>query len=216
MTRLLLSCVTCLALLVPFSAARAEDAPPGDASNPESEAPPVPTALNFTVTRITGEPVALAEYLGDVVLIVNVASKCGYTKQYANLQELHERYAERGLSILGFPCNQFKGQEPGSEEEIANFCRREYGVEFDLFAKVNVNDNPDAEEVAAPLFAYLTSEDCPVEDQGPVKWNFEKFLIDRAGNVVARYRSKVVPTDEEMVAAIEAALGPAPASASAE
>lgn len=169
-----------------------------------SEEEKMPGVLGYTMDSITGEPVELSKYEGKVVLIVNVASKCGYTKQYADLQALHEKYAERGLAILGFPCNQFKGQEPGTEAEILEFCRSNYGVSFDLFEKVEVSG-----ENAAPLYRYLTSDEVPIEDKGEVKWNFEKFLVDREGKVIARYRSKVVPTGEEMVAAIEAALGPA-------
>lgn len=204
----LTACLALVAMMLP-AVARAEDGMSPDSEQQEQEEEQtVPTALSFTVLNIEGEEVPLSNYLGDVVLMVNVASKCGYTKQYEDLQALHETYADRGLSILGFPCNQFKGQEPGTNEQVLQFCRAKYGVEFDMFSKINVNDNEEAEEVAAPLFAYLTSEDCPVEDQGPVKWNFEKFLIDREGNVIARYRSKVVPTGDEMVEAIEAALGP--------
>jgi len=164
------------------------------------------SALDFTVKTITGEDVPLSKYAGKVVLMVNVASKCGYTKQYADLQKIHEKYKDQGLVVLGFPCNQFGGQEPGTEAEIQQFCTTKFGVSFDMFAKVDVNgDN------AAPLFAYLTSDKPAVSDKGPVKWNFEKFLIDRQGNAIARYRSKAVPTGEEMTAAIEKALAaPAP------
>lgn len=168
---------------------------------------PVPAALNFTMKSITGEEVALAKYHGKVVLVVNVASRCGHTKQYADLQALHEKYAERGLAILGFPCNQFGGQEPGTEEEIAAFCSKNYGVTFDLFEKIDVKGNS-----AAPLFAYLTGEESPLADKGDVKWNFEKFLIDREGTPIARFRSKVKPSSEDVVSAIEKALGPAAAS----
>lgn len=166
----------------------------------ERQAPP---ALNFTMKSIRGEDISLAEkYAGKVVLIVNVASKCGHTRQYADLQALHEKYSPRGLAVLGFPCNQFGGQEPGSEQEIAAFCKKNYGVSFDLFEKIEVNgDN------AAPLYAYLTSDKTGLEDTGPVKWNFEKFLIDREGKVVARFRSKVKPASDEVVTAIENALG---------
>jgi len=136
--------------------------------------------------------------------MVNVASKCGRTPQYKDLQALHEEYAERGLAILGFPCNQFGKQEPGTAEDIAAFCEENYGVTFDMFAKIDVNgDN------AAPLYQYLTSDATGLEDTGKVKWNFEKFLLDREGNVIARFRSKVKPSSEPVVEAIEAALGDA-------
>lgn len=159
------------------------------------------SALDFTATGITGGETPLSKYAGRVVLVVNVASKCGYTKQYADLQQLHEKYADQGLAIVGFPCNQFGGQEPGSEAQIQEFCTVNFGVTFDLFAKVEVNG-----EQAHPLFRYLTSDQAPVADRGPVKWNFEKFLIDRQGKLIGRYRSKASPTGVEMVAAIEKAL----------
>ncbi len=167
----------------------------------------VPAAIAFTVKTNTGDDVALHEkYAGKVVLIVNVASKCGHTKQYADLQTLDEKYAQRGLAILAFPCNQFGKQEPGSNEEILEFCTTKFGVKFDLFDKVDVNgDN------AAPLFAHLTSDKTGLSDTGDVKWNFEKFLVDRQGKVIARFRSKVNPMSPAMVQAIEAALGPAEA-----
>lgn len=153
-----------------------------------------------TAKSIDGKDVKLGEkYAGKVMLVVNVASRCGYTKQYKGLQTLHEKYAEKGLAVLGFPCNQFGKQEPGSEEDIKEFCDANYGVEFDLFSKVDVNG-----KAAHPLYKYLTSEAAPVEDRGKVKWNFEKFLIDGKGNVVARYRSKVTPA--RIAADIEKAL----------
>jgi glutathione peroxidase len=161
-----------------------------------------PSLLTGTLAAINGTPVDLAGYQGKVVLVVNVASRCGYTKQYAQLQALHAKYGKRGLVVLGFPCNQFGGQEPGTAEEIKAFCTAKYQVTFPLFAKVDVNG-----EKAAPLFAALTSPQAPVADKGPVKWNFEKFLLGRDGQPVARYRSKVSPDDPELVAAIEAALG---------
>ncbi len=161
-------------------------------------------ALDFRMRTINGDEVQLAErYGGDVVLVVNVASKCGYTKQYAGLQELHERYSGEGLAILGFPCNQFRNQEPGTSEEIIAFCRDNYGVEFDLFEKVEVNGDGQA-----PLYAYLTNPGTNphAPDNGQINWNFEKFLIGRDGTVLAHYRSQTEPTSPEMLAAIEAAL----------
>jgi glutathione peroxidase len=158
------------------------------------------SALNFTVKDIDGKDVNLAEkYKGKVLLIVNVASKCGYTKQYSGLEALNDKYADKGLAILGFPCNQFGGQEPGSEQDIKDFCKTNYDVSFDLFSKVDVNGDH-----AAPLYKYLTSEQAPVVDKGPVKWNFEKFLVSREGKVIARYRSKVTP--EEIARDIESEL----------
>jgi glutathione peroxidase len=160
----------------------------------------VPAALNFEVKDIDGKEVELSKYAGDVVLVVNVASQCGYTPQYKDLEALHEKYHEKGLKVLGFPCNQFGKQEPGSEDEIKNFCESKFGVKFDMFSKIDVNG-----EHRAPLYAYLTSKDV-TKDAGDVKWNFEKFLIGRNGKVIARYRSAVKPTDKKVVAAIESAL----------
>ncbi|MEX0938240.1 MAG: glutathione peroxidase [Pirellulales bacterium] len=159
-------------------------------------------ALKFEMSTLDGKKVDLAEkYAGKVVLLVNVASKCGYTPQYAALQELHEKYAEKGLAVVGVPCNQFGGQEPGTADEIQEFCSENYGVTFDLTEKVDVNG-----EKSCGLYKFLTSEETNKEFAGPIKWNFEKFLIDRQGNVVARYASRVKPESEEMVKAIEARL----------
>lgn len=157
--------------------------------------------LSGTVTSIDGTPVDLATYSGKVVLVVNVASRCGFTKQYAQLQELCTTYETRGFVVLGFPCNQFGAQEPGAESEIKSFCETRFGVSFPMFSKIDVNG-----EHAAPLYRYLTSTRTPVPDQGPVKWNFEKFLFNRNGEVVGRYRSKVSPDATHVREAIEAAL----------
>jgi glutathione peroxidase len=132
--------------------------------------------------------VDLSQYQGKVVLIVNVASECGFTPQYKGLQALHAKYKDEGLAILGFPCNQFGAQEPGTSEEIASFCEENYGVDFDMFEKIDVNG-----KAAAPLYQYLTSAEAVGADAGPVKWNFEKFLIGRDGKVVKRYRSFTTP-----------------------
>ncbi len=158
-----------------------------------------PAALAFEMETLSGEPVNLAdEYAGKVVLFVNVASKCGYTRQYEGLQELHARYGEQGLAIVGVPCNQFGGQEPGSASDIAEFCSATYGVEFDMLGKVDVNGDGQA-----PLYAYLTGES---SYPGPIKWNFEKFLVSKEGKVVGRYKSGVEPTGPELTAAIEKQL----------
>jgi glutathione peroxidase len=139
---------------------------------------------DYQVNNIRGEEVSLADYRGKVVLIVNTASKCGFTPQYKGLQQLYEEYREQGLEILGFPCNQFGSQEPGSEEDIAQFCSLNYGVSFPMFAKVDVNgDNAD------PLFKYVTKEAPGILGTQSVKWNFTKFLVDRSGKVVKRYAS---------------------------
>lgn len=145
------------------------------------------TLHDFTATSIAGQDVDLSEYRGKVVLVVNTASKCGFTPQYAGLEEVYERYRERGLVILGFPCDQFGHQEPGSEEEISEFCQLNYGVSFPMFAKVDVN-GPEAH----PLYAWLRSQKGGVLGD-KIKWNFTKFLIDPDGNVVGRYASTTKP-----------------------
>ena len=164
-----------------------------------------PAALDFTMQTLDGDEVHLGEkYEGKVVLLVNVASKCGYTPQYGGLQALHEKYAEEGLAIVGVPCNQFGGQEPGTEADIAQFCEKNYGVEFDMLSKVNVKRGEDDQ---CPLYAHLTDEEKLPEIGSDIKWNFEKFLIDRDGKVIAHYRSKVAPQSEELTQAVEKALG---------
>jgi glutathione peroxidase len=159
----------------------------------------VSDVLNFTMNSLEGKPVPLARYQGSVVLIVNVASECGYTPQYEGLQALHKRYSARGLRILGFPSNDFGAQEPGSDSQIAEFCRKNYGVEFDMFSKISVLGPSKA-----GLYKTLTSTP---GFAGEVAWNFEKFLVGRDGKVIARYRSAVEPLSAEITRAIEAALG---------
>ena len=147
---------------------------------------------------LNGEPGSLAEYEGKVVLAVNVASKCGFTPQYAGLERLYETYADRGFTVLGFPSNQFMGQEPGTAEQIAEFCSLNYGVTFPLYTKLDVKGSKQH-----PLYAILTSHPDDSGAAGDVKWNFEKFLVGRDGRVVRRFRSKTVPEDPTIVAAIE-------------
>jgi glutathione peroxidase len=154
------------------------------------------TAHDFSITTIDGKQRSLQEYAGHPVLVVNVASECGYTTQYAGLEALYERYAGRGLRVLGVPCNQFGGQEPGTEEEIAAFCTKNFGVTFDLAAKVDVN-GPDAH----PLFKWLTQD-----GEKPIKWNFYKFLIDKDGNLAQRFAHKAEPLSPDVVAAVEKVL----------
>ena len=158
----------------------------------------VPAALNFTMNSIDGKSVDLSKYQGRVVLMVNVASQCGYTPQYEGLEELHKKYSAKGLSILGFPANDFGAQEPGSNSEIAQFCKSNYGVEFDMFSKIVVKGAGQA-----PLYQYLTTHP---KFRGDVAWNFEKFLVGRNGEVIARFRSDVEPESREMMSAIETAL----------
>ncbi|MEM6640296.1 MAG: glutathione peroxidase [Pseudomonadota bacterium] len=148
------------------------------------------SALDFTCRALTGGDIDLDQYRGDVVLIVNTASKCGFTPQYAGLEALHQAYHERGLTILGFPCNQFGRQEPGSAGDIAQFCELNYGVSFPMFEKIDVNGAN-----AAPLFTFLKSKAPGALGTQSVKWNFTKFLIDRDGQVVRRYAPSVKPDD---------------------
>ena len=159
--------------------------------------------MNYDVDLRTleGDPCSLEDYRGEALLIVNVASKCGLTPQYSELQALHDAYAGRGFSVLGFPCNQFGGQEPGSAEEIREFCSVNYGVTFPMFEKLCVN-GPDRH----PLYVQLTAVPDASGRAGDVDWNFEKFLVTRDG-AVRRFRPKTKPDDPALTAAIEAALG---------
>jgi len=162
---------------------------------------PVPPALNFTMKSLTGEDVPLSKYQGKVVLIVNTASKCGYTPQYEGLEALYKKYQEKGLVLLGFPSNDFGSQEPGTDKEIAEFCKANYGVTFPMFSKVVVKDDSKV-----PLYKYLTDEKNDSQKYGEIKWNFEKFLISKDGKIVSRFRSAVTPQSDEVVKAVEAEL----------
>ena len=166
-----------------------------------------PKALSFTMKSLDGKEVDLKKYAGKVVLIVNTASECGLTPQYTDLQKLHEEYQGKGLAVLGFPCNQFGGQEPGDSKEISTFCTKNYGVTFDMFEKVDVN-----KDKACGLYKYLTATEVPPVGKGAVKWNFEKFLINRNGELVNRFSPQTKPDAPEIVAAIEKALAETPAS----
>lgn len=158
-------------------------------------------ALSFTMKSLDGKPVDLAKYQGKVVLIVNVASECGLTPQYDQLQALHDKYHSQGLAIVGVPCNQFGMQEPGSSEDIQQFCKKNYGVKFDLLAKVDVNG-----EKACDLYKHLKSLDTKPKGPGEVSWNFEKFVINRQGEVVARFEPRTKPDAPEVLKVIEAEL----------
>jgi len=158
-------------------------------------------ALNYKMKSITGKDVDLSEYKGKVVLIVNVASECGLTPQYENLQSLYDKYQGKGVVVLGFPCNQFGKQEPGTEAQIADFCSQNYKVKFPLFSKIEVNGSS-----AAPLYQYLTSLDTKPQGKGKISWNFEKFLVGKNGEVVARFAPRTEPDAPEVVAAIELEL----------
>ncbi len=154
-----------------------------------------------TMKSLNAQDVNLDDFQGKVVLVVNVASKCGLTPQYAQLEELHIKYADQGLVVVGFPCNQFGGQEPGTPEQIQQFCTAKYGVSFPLFAKIEVNGDG-----ACELYKRLTSLDTEPVGPGPISWNFEKFLIGRSGEVVARFGPRTRPDATEVVAAIDREL----------
>lgn len=150
------------------------------------------TIYDFTVTTIDGKETTLAEYKGKVLLIVNVASKCGFTKQYEGLENLYQKYKSKGLVICGFPCNQFGGQEPGTSEEIQQFCSSKYNITFPLFEKINVNGKN-----AHPLYVYLKSQAKGVLGTEAIKWNFTKFLVDKNGHIVERFASRDTPESLE-------------------
>ncbi len=155
---------------------------------------------SFTVKDIDGKDTKLESYKGKVVLIVNVASNCGYTKQYADLQKLYDQYKDQGLVVLGFPANNFGGQEPGSNEQIKLFCSENYDVQFPMFSKISVKGDD-----IHPLFAELTKAENP-NFTGDINWNFEKFLVDKNGKLVHRFRSKTEPMSDEMLSAIKKLL----------
>jgi glutathione peroxidase len=157
--------------------------------------------LNVEIDALTGGPASLAQYAGKAVLIVNVASKCGLTPQYTGLEKLQERYGDRGFTVLGVPCNQFLGQEPGTAEEIAEFCSATYGVTFPLTEKVEVNGAG-----RHPLYQRLVDFPDAEGHSGDIRWNFEKFLIGRDGTVVARFSPQTEPESDALVTAIEAQL----------
>ena len=159
----------------------------------------MPSIYDFSVDDIHGKPVKLDKYRNKVMLIVNTASKCGFTPQYKGLEALYEKFHGKGLEILGFPCNQFGAQEPGTEKEIAQFCELNYGVTFPLFAKVEVNGRN-----TVPVYKYLKAEKSGLLGSEAIKWNFTKFLVDRKGKVLARYAPNDTP--ESMAGDIEKAL----------
>jgi len=171
------------------------------ADDAKKEDKAVPPVLSFTMKSLDGQDVDLSRYQGKVVLIVNTASKCGYTPQYKDLEALHEKYKDKGLAILGFPANDFGHQEPGTDKQIAEFCHDNYGVTFDMFSKVVVK-GPEK----APLYKYLTDAATDPKFPGEIKWNFEKFLIGKDGTIVARYLSKVKPMSDEVTKSVEAEL----------
>lgn len=159
------------------------------------------TVHDFTADNIDGEPTPLSVYKGKVLLIVNTASRCGFTKQYEGLQALYEKFKDDGLVVLGFPSNDFMGQEPGSNEEIKQFCESRFEVTFPMFEKIVVKGKGQH-----PLFFYLTDKRTNPEFGGAISWNFNKFLVNREGQVIARFGSRAAPESEEVVRAIETAL----------
>jgi glutathione peroxidase len=159
------------------------------------------TIFDTPIHRLSGEDATLGEHTGKALLIVNVASKCGLTPQYAGLEELHERLADRGFSVLGFPSNQFGGQEPGTSEEIAEFCSATYGVTFPMYEKIDVNGAD-----RHPIYQQLTLVPDAKGEAGDILWNFEKFLVAPSGEIVGRFRPQTTPEDSELLAAIDEVL----------
>jgi len=169
-------------------------------------APQAETLYSIPLKTIKGEKTSLQPYAGKVLLIVNTASQCGYTPQYKALQATYEKYSAKGLEVLGFPSNDFGGQEPGSDAEIKNFCERNFKVSFPMFSKGSVNGGKDpstGQDKNQPLYQYLLAN---APTPGPVKWNFEKFLVNRQGKIVARFSSKVTPDSPELTTQIEKLL----------
>jgi glutathione peroxidase len=159
------------------------------------------SVYEFTMNSIDGQPMPLAKFEGKVMLIVNVASKCGFTPQYEGLEAVYEKYKDQGLVIVGFPANNFMAQEPGTNEEIKTFCSTKYNVKFPLYSKISVKGDDKA-----PLYQFLTDTSANPKTGGEIKWNFTKFLVDRNGKVIARFESPVKPDSPEVTAAIEKAL----------
>ena len=167
---------------------------------PQKEVP-VTTLYDIEVETMTGDTVLLDAYAGKVMLIVNTASKCGFTGQYEGLQALNDKYESQGLVVLGFPANDFLGQEPGTNEEIQSFCTLNYGVTFPMFAKISVKG-----KAQHPLYQYLTSQQNNPEFGGKISWNFNKFIIDREGNILGRFGSRTKPENPELMAKLETAM----------
>jgi glutathione peroxidase len=157
--------------------------------------------LDFTLNSLDGKPAPLAEYRGKVILLVNVASKCGYTPQYTGLEKIYEKYKDQGFVILGFPANNFGGQEPGANEEIKTFCSSKYQVTFPMYSKVSVKGAD-----STPLYQFLTDKQSNPATGGEIKWNFTKFLVDRNGKVIARFEPAITPESADVTGAIEKAL----------
>ncbi len=190
--------IACLGIVAGIAAALGTSVLKAD-ENPARTSPP--PALNFSMKDIDGKDLNLSQYAGKVILIVNVASKCGNTPQYDGLEKMYEKYKDKGFVILGFPANNFHAQEPGSDLEIKAFCTAKYDVKFPMFSKVSVKGGD-----ITPLYQYLTKVDTQPAAKGDITWNFEKFLIARDGTVAARFTPKTKPEDPKVVVAVEAAL----------
>jgi len=162
---------------------------------------PMASIYDFVVKDIDGNDVKLEQFKGKVMLIVNVASKCGFTPQYEGLQKIYMQYKDKGLVVLGFPANNFMNQEPGTNEQIKQFCSLNYNVTFPMFSKISVKGKD-----IAPLYQYLTSKETNPQFAGEISWNFNKFLVDRSGKIIARFGSRTKPESEELIQAIEKAL----------
>jgi len=160
-----------------------------------------PSVYDFTLNSIDGPPTSFGSYKGKVLLVVNVASRCGYTPQYSALESVYEKYKDRGLVIVGVPANNFGAQEPGTNQEIKTFCTRKYNVQFPMMSKVSVKGGD-----TTPLYRYLTDSSLNPKTGGEIKWNFTKFLFDRNGNILERFEPEVTPDSPQMVGAIEKAL----------
>ena len=195
--------LSCLCVLLLVSGCRAGDTTATtNAAAPESKEEamaPVTGVYQFSMPDINGKEVSLSDYQGKVILIVNTASKCGFTPQYDGLEKLYERYKDKGFAVLGFPANNFGNQEPGSNDEIKSFCSTRFNVTFPLFAKSSVKGDD-----ISPLYAYLTGSE--TKFGGPIGWNFTKFLVDGKGQVIARFSSRVTPLDSELEEAVKQAL----------
>lgn len=184
------------AILIPLVLAGAGSA------KPRKEKHTVSPLLNRTMKSLDGKTVNLADYQGKVIMIVNTASKCGNTPQYAGLEDLYKKYKDRGFVILGFPANNFAGQEPGTDSQIKEFCTQNYGVTFPMFSKISVK-GPDQD----PLYTFLTDTKTDPKYGGDIDWNFAKFLVNRKGELVARFKAGHKPTEPDVTQAIEHELG---------
>jgi glutathione peroxidase len=193
--------VCLLVAIFGLSGLAAADPTTQPSTQPSADAASVPPVLRFTMKSLSGRDVNLAQYQGTVILIVNTASKCGNTPPYAPLEALYQKYADQGFVILGFPSNDFGHQEPGTDKDISTFCTKNYGVTFDMFSKVDVKG-----ENQCDLYKFLTNSDTDPSFAGDITWNFEKFLVSRDGNIVARFKPRTKPDSQQVIDAIESEL----------